>query len=130
MMRTAFLAALGGSMLAGGVALTPAAAQSNDRVLIIYGKDPCPQSNGEEIVVCQRLDERERYRIPEGLRDSTPSPRNERWADRARSLEYVGASGTGTCSNSGQGSWTGCWSQLMKQAKADRQMSTQTADPK
>ena len=70
---------------------TPASAQS-ERTLIIYGTDRCPTSNGEEIVVCVRRSENDRYRIPPELRKSDPLY-NKRWADRAQSLEYVGASG-------------------------------------
>ena len=44
---------------------TPAAAQISGRVLIIYGEDACPSSDGEEIVVCVRRDENER----KGARD-------------------------------------------------------------
>lgn len=123
--------ALGAALIAG-LAPAPALAQRTERVLTIFGNDKCPQSNGEEIVVCQRLDERERYRIPEPLRDSGLAPKDMRWADRARSLEYVGRSGGRSCSNSGADSWTGCWAQLMKQAKderAGRQPTTDTQIP-
>ncbi|PTQ12772.1 hypothetical protein CLG96_01060 [Sphingomonas oleivorans] len=117
---------LAGPLLAAFFAALPSApatAQRVDNVLTIYGNDPCPTSNGEEIVVCKRLDERERYRIPEELRGSLPSPGNERWADRAKSLEYVGASGTGSCTANGNGGWTGCWSRLMKQARDERKQA-------
>jgi hypothetical protein len=49
----------------------PALAQSSDRVLVIFGKDKCPtDSTGNEIVVCSRRPEAERYRIPKELRTS------------------------------------------------------------
>jgi hypothetical protein len=36
-------------------------------------------------------------------------------------LEYVGRSGTSTCApGGGGGDWTGCWSQLMREARAER----------
>ena len=70
----------------------PALAQRQERVLTIFGKDPCPTSNGEEIVVCRRLPEGERYRIPQDLRRTEGNGR-ETWGDRAASLEYVGKSG-------------------------------------
>ncbi len=63
----------------GGIALAalaggPAAAQTQDRVVIIYGNDKCPASNGQDIVVCKRAPETERYRIPKDLRDAEPTP--------------------------------------------------------
>ncbi len=56
------------------------------RALVIYGKDKCPtNSNGEEIVVCKRLDERERYRIPSNLREEAgPPQKTESWAVRSQ----------------------------------------------
>lgn len=121
MSKPLLIAAAAAAAAFGGLGFaTPAAAQANERVLIVYGKDPCPTTKaGEEIVVCARKPEGERYRIPEELRTTNPGP-NDRWADRARSLEYVGASGTSSCSSTGAGGWTGCWSKLMNQARDER----------
>jgi hypothetical protein len=94
-------------------------------VLIVYGNDPCPTSNGEEIVVCARRPENDRYRIPEELRESTAKGAPS-WSERTKSLEYVGTSGTNSCTPVGSGSWTGCWSQLMRQAREERKAKTQT----
>ncbi len=89
--------------------------------VIVYGKDPCPISEGDEIVVCARQDEKERYRIPENLRGEEPgSTRNEAWTNRVRSVEYVGASGTNSCSPVGGGGFTGCFAQMAAAAKAER----------
>lgn len=93
----------------------PAMAQRQERVLNVYGKDPCPTSNGEEIVVCRRLPEGERYRIPEELR-KTEGRANETWGDRAGTLEYVGKSGTNSCSASGAGGASGCHRKLVRKA--------------
>lgn len=92
----------------------PAQAQRTQRVLTIFGTDPCPTSNGDEIVVCQRMPESERYRIPEQLRRT--EPRNDNWSDRASSLEYVGRSGAQSCSTSGAGGASGCFRQLARKA--------------
>ena len=58
-----------------GLLAFPAQAQdqAGDRVnqLVIYGDDACPQSSAEEIVVCARKDEGDRYRIPETLRSGS-----------------------------------------------------------
>lgn len=56
------------------LAAAPAPAQVRDRVVIIYGNDKCPASNGQEIVVCKRAPETERFRIPKDLRDAEPEP--------------------------------------------------------
>jgi hypothetical protein len=94
---------------------TPVEAQRTERVLTIFGTDPCPTSNGEEIVVCRRMPEAERYRIPEQLRKSTDRG-NENWGDRAASLEYVGRSGVNSCSTSGSGGASGCFRELARKA--------------
>lgn len=102
----------------------PAAAQdaAGDRVnqLVIYGDDPCPQSTDNEIVVCARKSENERFRIPETLRDNPNAAVNDSWAARAQSFEYVGKSGTNSCSPTGAGGFTGCTQDLLRQAYAER----------
>lgn len=103
---------------------TPAAAQDapGDRVnqLIVYGDDVCPESSEGEIVVCARKDESERYRIPENLRGNPNSAANQAWAERVKSYEYVGKSGTNSCSPDGAGGFTGCTQKLIQQAFAER----------
>ena len=118
--------ALGLAALAGFGA-APAFAQQEDRVLVIYGNDKCPTSAGQEIVVCARKPEAERFRIPSELR---PGGVNS-WREQAKDLEFAGASGTQSCSAAGTGGWTGCWNQLMSQARAERkqQKAEDTANP-
>jgi hypothetical protein len=100
----------------------PAAAQSNERVsrVIVYGRDACPRGTGDEVVICGRRPEAERYRIPEALREGSNNPENESWAVRAQSLEYVGRTGIQSCSTVGPGGFTGCWEQMMRQAREER----------
>ncbi|MBO9517939.1 MAG: hypothetical protein J7493_07710 [Porphyrobacter sp.] len=99
----------------------PAAAQdqAGDKVnsVIIYGDDECPPSVDGEIVVCARMDESERYRIPKPLRESN-SPANQAWAQRVRSYETVGAFGPMSCSPVGGGGQTGCTAQFIEAAYA------------
>jgi len=100
----------------------PAAAQGRDHIrrVIIYGNDPCPVSESD-IVVCARRPDKERYRIPEELRTtSRGDPANASWAARAESLEYVGRTGTESCSTVGPGGFTGCWGEVMRAARGDR----------
>ena len=48
------------------VAPTPALAQgARISEIIVYGTDPCPRSTDDEVVVCARKPESERFRIPE-----------------------------------------------------------------
>ncbi|MEL6873900.1 MAG: hypothetical protein AAGM33_00330 [Pseudomonadota bacterium] len=112
------------AMILTGFHATPALSQdaAGDRVnqLIIYGDDPCPQSTEGEIVVCARKDEGERYRIPETLRDNPRDRQNEAWSQRVKSYEYVGASGTNSCSPTGLGGATGCTQQLLRAAYAEK----------
>lgn len=100
----------------------PAAAQDADyRVnqLIIYGDDECPPSTGEEITVCARKEENERYRIPEDLRGSE-SPQNEAWTQRVLAYETVGREGILSCSPTGMGGEFGCTQKLIQQAYAEK----------
>ena len=111
--------------LAASIAILPApvAAQSEagDRVntVIVYGDDQCPPSTGEEIVVCARLDEGERFRIPERLRQSS-DPANEPWASRVRAYETVGNFGALSCSPVGSGGELGCTAKMIEAAYRER----------
>ncbi|CAN5201499.1 hypothetical protein BH10PSE13_BH10PSE13_16090 [soil metagenome] len=88
--------------------------------VIVYGQDPCPSSGGDEITVCARLAEKERYRIPEGLRTDPNDPKVQSWLNRAQSIEYVGREGTDSCSPVGGGGFTGCFQKMARAAKAER----------
>ena len=88
--------------------------------LIVYGEDACPPSSADEIIVCARKPEGERYRIPEVLRSDPNAPINNSWANRATELQYVGRTGIGSCSTVGPGGMTGCYNELVRQARAER----------
>jgi hypothetical protein len=77
-------------------------------LVIVYGEDPCPQSAGSDIVVCARKGEEERYRIPEPLRGDPNKPSNQAWAERVKAMEYVGRTGTESCSATGPGGCKAC----------------------
>ena len=87
--------------------------------LIVYGNDVCPASTEEEIIVCARRPESDRFRIPAPLRDDVV-PRANSWANRAMELQYVGRQGIGSCSPTGPGGATGCLLQFINQARAER----------
>jgi hypothetical protein len=117
-MKILYFAAAAGAALAF---TTPASAQADVKVnqLIVYGKDACPQSTQDEITVCARRPETDRFRIPEQLRN-VADPANSSWANKALELQYVGRSGIGSCSPSGPGGATGCLQQFINQARAER----------
>jgi len=106
-----------------GLWTAPVAAQdeAGDRVntVIIYGDDECPASTDGEIVVCARMDEGERFRIPEALRQSS-NPANESWVSRVKSYETVGDFGPLSCSPVGAGGELGCTAQFIEAAYAER----------
>lgn len=104
-----------GAALAALLAATPAMAQSGSRTrtVVIFGDDPCPKaSNPDEIIVCARRPEEERYRIPRELReeekaniarqDNVPESRAALASGRAS------ATGIGSCSPAGAGGIIGC----------------------
>lgn len=109
---------------------TPPLSTDKISTLVIYGNDPCPASTGDEIIVCAREPESERYRIPERLRHVKESAKNRSWGDRVQTLETVSRAGLpNSCSPQGSNGQTGCFDQLLKQAKAEReQMNREGAD--
>lgn len=90
--------------------------------LVVYGDDPCPRSSDEEIVVCAREPEGERYRIPKRLRHAKPKAADRSWGDRAQVLEMVSTRGTpNSCSPIGSNGQTGCMAQFLRQAREERE---------
>ena len=131
---TRLMIALSGAaaLMAGVSALpAPAEAQANSvSEIIVYGNDPCPRSTDDQVVVCARRPESERYRLPEKYRPSGTRQQKEAWANKARSIETVGATGINSCSPVGPGGFTGCLTQVIKQARQDnRERSQEGAVP-
>ena len=113
--------------IGAGAVMMPAFAQapttnSDEKVsrVVIYGRDACPRGTGDEIVVCARRPESERYRIPEALREPSDNPENESWAARAETIEYAGRTGIQSCSTVGPGGVSGCWDQMVRAWREDR----------
>jgi hypothetical protein len=124
--------AAGAVLLAGLAAIPqPTFAQAGSRVseIIVYGNDPCPRSTDDEVVVCARKPEADRYRIPEKLRSSGPRQTREAWANRARQFETVGATGINSCSPVGPAGFTGCLKQVIDQAKAQNREAAEGNAP-
>lgn len=95
--------------------------------VIVYGDDKCEQSSSNEIVVCSRLPEEERFRVPKIFRGGSPTdPRNQAWANKVVALERVGRFGTDSCSPTGLGGFTGCTQALVAGAEAERKAADKT----
>jgi hypothetical protein len=122
------IALAAGAAVAGAFAALPAPAAAQQGAVsevIVFGSDPCPRSGNNEVVVCARRPEGDRYRIPERLRTGGPRQTREAWATRARSLETVGSTGTFSCSPVGPGGYTGCLTQVINQARRERREQTE-----
>jgi hypothetical protein len=108
------------AILAAALALSmPAAAQDDapgrQSDLTVYGADPCPQSTDEEIVVCRRRPEEERYRIPAPLRRSTRNA-EQAWGSRVETLDEVSRdTRPNSCSVVGSFGQSGCAQQMIRQ---------------
>jgi hypothetical protein len=92
--------------------------------IVVYGNDPCPPGKDDEIVVCAREPESERYRIPKRFRGKKEqaAPGNS-WANKTRSSEDASRTAAGlpdTCSAVGSGGQTGCYQHFVTQAAQSR----------
>ncbi len=115
-----------------GFAVLPAPAEAQQGAvaeIVVYGNDPCPRSTDDQVVVCARRPEAERYRSPERLRSGGPPQAREAWANKAKVLETVGDTGTFSCSPVGPGGYTGCLTQVIKQARDQRRQQAEEATP-
>ena len=113
----ALAAALG--LVAAPVFAAPAAGTSEAKIstLLVFGNDPCPRSTEDEVVVCARQPESERYRIPKQFRGKRyNAARDGSWAGTAKVLEYVSTRGLpGSCSFIGTAGQTGCFRRFLNE---------------
>lgn len=91
---------------------------SKVRAVTVYGDDPCPKpSSDDEIVVCGRLSENDRYRIPKEFRDDdrpVDAP-SASWTSRTRLVDDVNrVSMPGSCSVVGSFGQSGCSMQYLR----------------
>lgn len=100
------------------------ASQPRQRVVTVFGTDPCPKSTDpDEIVVCSRRPDEERYRIPPGVRSAQAKPPGVTSANRKRLLGDASGGaggGIGSCSANGPGGGTGCTQQQIDAWREDR----------
>ncbi|TVV76309.1 hypothetical protein [Sphingomonas solaris] len=101
---------------------TAAATPARQSALIVYGNDPCPKGEGDEIVVCAREPESERYRIPKKLRKTKPDETGARsWSDRVPVLEEASRpQRPNSCTTVGASGQTGCTQAMLRQWFAER----------
>jgi len=101
-------------------AAAAAEAPSRQSTLVVYGNDPCPTSGPDnEVVVCARRPEEERYRIPRRIRERQPTETS--WASRVEGLEEESRQmRPNSCSVVGSNGFTGCNAAMIRQWYAER----------
>lgn len=109
-------------VVAGAAAAQPPPPRESS--LVVYGDDPCPRAtDAEEIVVCARRPEEERYRIPERLRERPDRPAEISWGSRSEDLEQAQReTRPGSCTVVGSGGQSGCTQQMIRQWFAERRL--------
>ena len=90
--------------------------------LVVFGDDLCPRSSDDEIIVCARQPESERYRIPKALRKKPKADEvTQSWVERTRTFDMVSKQGLpNSCSPNGSNGQTGCMRQFLEAARAER----------
>lgn len=132
MSRLLIIIAASAAVAAGAAAFPgPASAQEAGNIaeIIVYGNDPCPRSTDDQVVVCARRPESERYRIPPNMRQSGTPQQMQSWAVRSKSLETVGNTGINSCSPVGPAGYTGCLQKLIKEARGERKQQADEENP-
>ncbi|MFS0738424.1 hypothetical protein ABC347_15370 [Sphingomonas sp. 1P06PA] len=125
MLATAFASLL---MLAPPIAAQTATPPERVATLLVFGEDACPKGDDDEIIVCARLPENERYRVPKRFREKKADRGGQSWANTARELEWVGRSGLpNSCSVNGSNGQTGCFQQFMRMAREEREQAKREA---
>ena len=97
-------------------------APQKSTIVTVFGEDGCPQSTDpNEVVVCARRPENERYRIPKELRKKEERPSEVSWASRVGDLENENRMmRPNSCSVVGSYGQTGCFQQMMSEWFAAR----------
>lgn len=123
------------ALIAAGFGTPPAFAQAEPPPqkimnLTVYGDDPCPKSEGSDIVVCARRPESERYRIPKKLREQPEPSGGPGWGSQVATMEQVQRQTLpNSCSPNGSYGFTGCAAQRLAQWFAERRMTQSEAQP-
>lgn len=112
------------ALVSGVLSPAPTLAQPPERVIdiLVFGDEACPAPSSEdEIVVCARRPESERYRTPLRFRDRSDRPMEVSWGSRVEELEDAQRSTRPNgCSVDGSFGQTGCLQAMIRQWQADR----------
>ena len=126
MTRLTLIATGAASLFAGGLMMpAPSLAQATQSEIVVFGTDPCPRATDDEVVICRRLPESMRYRMPETYRDTSTFQERQTWTNKSKTLQTVGSTGIGRCSAVGPGGHTGCLMQEIQTARQARQEAEQ-----
>ena len=112
--------------------MTSAAAEPPQRVfnLVVYGDDPCPKAAGDEIIVCARKPESERFRIPKKVREKPAAAGGPGWASQVATMEQVQRQNLpNSCSVIGSNGFTGCTAKMLEQWFAEQRMQQSKGEP-
>ena len=93
------------------------------RTVTVYGNDACPKPNDpDEIVVCARRPEDERYRLKNP--EAEPGARLEQGGqDRTLgAMDLSNAGGSGSCTSVGPGGSAGCAQKWIARERAQRKL--------
>ncbi|WP_419813940.1 hypothetical protein [Glacieibacterium sp.] len=92
----------------------------------VYGNDPCPTASNGDIVVCGRLPEAERFRIPPKLRKHKAERTEQPWSARVATLDDAARpERPDSCSAVGAGGQTGCTAAMLRQWADERRANGQ-----
>jgi hypothetical protein len=96
----------------------------------VYGGDPCPKPRGDEIIVCAREPEGERYRIPKRFRSGprVESGASASWASRVAGLEDAQRfTRPNSCTAIGSNGQSGCTQAMIRQWFLERRRAADLA---
>lgn len=124
------LALIGAASVAPAALAQPAPPPERIMNLTVYGDDPCPKSEGNEIVVCARRPESERYRIPKKLREKPEVAGGPGWGSQVATMEQTQRQVLpNSCSPNGSYGFSGCAAQALAQWFAERRMMQSQGNP-
>lgn len=113
-------------MIGSTVPATAAEPPRRTTTTTVFGDDACPTASNGDIIVCGRLPESERYRIPKKLRENKKARVEQSWASRNATLDEVArVQRPNSCSVVGLGGQTGCSEAMLRQWADERRAAGQ-----